>query len=204
MTYAPERNTTHVRRAREKLLGQFDGLPVLTALVDVRARRRQDLENAAWEVADYLLDLSRTFGQGLDQIGALVGCGRQGLSDAAYLVALRCQLRIIRSSGSILDTLAVGALATGGLTVLVYVHGQASYTVRVVEALDTDAVAPLIRALAQVRPLGHNARLSYSVAAPAVQLVLGWSGGTVAAAAPLGWSGGTVAGAGLLSYAALL
>lgn len=152
------RSTDHVARARGKILSQFRRSPILRAIVSIRARRWQEIEDAAWEVAD-AQTIEGAIGVGLDQIGTLVGRGRNDALDALYRIALRAQIRINRAHGKIRDTLDVLVLSTGG-TAELSEPGPAAYVVSHVEALAAGEAEALAVNLRQVRPLGVKARLS--------------------------------------------
>lgn len=156
---AQTRSTDHVARARERMLGQFRKAPILRALVSIRARRWQEIETAAWEVADKTASIEDSIGVGLDAIGVLVGRGRDGASDDVYRIALRAQIRINRSAGQIADTLDVLSLSTGG-TPHALETGHAAYQVWQDETSPAGEGEALAVNLEQVRPLGVRGRLS--------------------------------------------
>lgn len=187
MTYAPEQNTTHLERAREKLLGQFRNKPKIRALLDSWIRPAQRREDTAYEVA-FALNLEAGFGAILDSIGALVQRGREGLSDELYKVALRAKIRVNRSQGKLTDLLAVANLAlTGSWYVLDF--PPASAVIVYEDGLDPGEIDPLLSILAEVRPLGIRIDLLAAFCPPAEQLRLGWSGDPALGSPGLGWSG---------------
>ena len=156
------RSTDHVARARAKILAQFRKAPFLRALVEIRARKWQAIEDAAWEVLD-AQTIETAIGVGLDAIGVLVGRGRDGATDALYRLALRAQIRINRAQGNRRDTLEVGALTTPGITYSIHTYQPASYVVTPNAYLDPGVVGPLVINLSQVRPLGVQGSLSVYV-----------------------------------------
>lgn len=153
------RSTDHVARARAKILAQFRKAPFLRALIEIRARKWQAIEDAAWEVLD-AQTIETAIGVGLDAIGVLVGRGRDGATDALYRLALRAQIRINRAQGNRRDTLEVAALTTPGITYSIHTYAPASYVVTPNAYLEPGAVGPLAINLSQVRPLGVQGSLS--------------------------------------------
>lgn len=180
-----EKSTDHVTRAKQKILYQFREDPTISALVEVRARRSQELETAAWEVAEGILDLE---GEGfvLDTIGRILKCGREGLTDAAYRWALRAWARALRSKSRLSDLREVGVLSSGRtLTFQIRTYGYSTIVIRILEALPlAENLAPLERNYREIRPLGARQFLVYefpggarygSVYSPAVGTPTGWT-----------------------------
>lgn len=160
----PERNTTHIERGLEKLIGQFQDKPVLKALLTSYLRRTQRVEDMAWDVA-YQLNIDAGTGWILDAIGRLVGRGRSTYaSDAVYRIALRAQIAINRSRGRVRDIVEVGRLSFG--TVVVKDYPPASYTATLQEQIDADSAVPFLENMSAVRPLGVRGFGIVSTAAP--------------------------------------
>lgn len=166
MTAGQARSTDHVARAVAKLPIQFRTKPFIRALVEIRARKWQALEDAAWEVLD-AQTIETAIGVGLDAIGVLVGRGRNDATDALYRIALRAQIRINRAQGNARDTLEVGNLSTLGNTFQPRTYPPASYVVTMVEpVIVAGEVAPLAENLRQVRALGVRGFLSVGFTGP--------------------------------------
>lgn len=152
------RVTTHEQIARDRLLGAFRRSPRLRALIQIRARRWQEIEDAAWEVADAVLSVDDSIGVALDNIGSLVGRGRSDDTDPVFRVGLRAQIRINRSGARIGDSIDVLVLSTGGTPHVILYSG--GYVIWQDEPLAAGEAEALARNLEQVRPLGMNGRLS--------------------------------------------
>jgi hypothetical protein len=84
--------TDHVQQALARLLQQYRGRTLVTGLYTSLVDQIQDLENAL-----FALDAGRqiwngtgspAIGEQLDQLGTIIGIGRNGLSDAEYLLFL--------------------------------------------------------------------------------------------------------------------
>lgn len=112
MTYDPQQEKNTQGSALGKLLHQYQGDPYFAGLLTSYTNRIQELEDAIWEVI-YNRLLENAIGVQLDQIGKLVGRGRNGYSDSDYLIAIRGQIRINRSCGTPEDILAITSLSVG-------------------------------------------------------------------------------------------
>lgn len=151
MTYAPV--TDHISRGLAKLLAQFNG-PKQRAMAAVYLRQVQALEDFA-NLAGASLSLSGGFGITLDRIGKIVGRGRNGLSDTDYLVALRAQIRINRSQGTVQDMIDVMTLSLADP-----VHAHPAFSIAVKEIANTAMQVTILTALidSQVAVLFQNAK----------------------------------------------
>ncbi len=99
----------HVKTGLKRLLSKESGSAVLRAWVKSYLARIQELEDTAWLVLE-----SRTLeGEGaqLDAIGRLLLCGRNDATDDDYKIALRGQIRILRSKGRPRDLTEVARLS---------------------------------------------------------------------------------------------
>lgn len=79
---------------------------ILTALLN----RVQELEDASWALLTNMSVLLAT-GDLLDKLGKLVGEPRLGRSDADYRVAIKLQIRTLRSRGRATDIIDVSTIA---------------------------------------------------------------------------------------------
>ncbi len=196
----PTWSTDHVERGLAKLLGQFRK-PVIEAFVTVLMRQHQKREDMTREVAEHL-NIESGFGIILDRIGKLVGRGRGDAygpcvhpaacaSCAAFRIAIRCQIRINRSRGTVQDFLDVAALSgvLGEFTLtmtppaamlITWLGGQAV-------SGDEDYYVRVLENLRQLPALGVRVDLIYSPHATADALLSGWSQ-NAAVGGTLGWS----------------
>lgn len=111
MTYTPVKDTNHEGRGVARLLEQFKRSGNLQAILRSYLRQLQKIEDAAWEVIEKR-NLVDGFGIILDNIGRIVGRGREDLDDDHYRIAIRCQIRINRSQGKPKDFTDVAVLAS--------------------------------------------------------------------------------------------
>ena len=95
----------HTQEALGLLIGAYRGLPRLSGLISAIVNRTQELESSNWDVLNKrLLDYTdangnpaHATGAQLDTIGRLIGRGRNGQSDAAYLTYVRAQIFLNKS-----------------------------------------------------------------------------------------------------------
>lgn len=111
MSYTPVKDTNHEGRGVARLLEQFRRSGNLQAILRSYLRQLQRVEDAAWEVIEKR-NLVDGFGVILDNIGRIVGRGREDLDDDHYRIAIRAQIRINRSQGKPKDFTDVAVLAT--------------------------------------------------------------------------------------------
>jgi hypothetical protein len=102
MSYEPIASADHADRGPLRLLEQFKEKPLLEALLRSYLTQIQNVEDCAWEVI-YARNIETGVGDQLDKIGEIVGRERLGLEDDEYRLAIRCQIRINRSSGKPTD-----------------------------------------------------------------------------------------------------
>lgn len=189
------RSTDHVSRGVRKLLAQFRQ-PKIEALLSSFLAEVQKLENAAWEVADHL-SIAAGFGTILDNIGRLVGRGRDGYSDDRYKVALRAQIRINRAIGNEADTIAVADLSTDTTDEFASrTFPPSSYLVDKITPLGDTPLSLLALNLRQVRPWGTRADLVYNESPRAEVFLCGWAQDPtlIPAAQGCGWEGDATIG----------
>jgi len=146
------KSTDHIERGLEKLLGQFQGKPIITALLTSYLRRTQRTEDMAWDVASRL-NIDAGTDWILDAIGRIVGRGRSVYAnDAIYKIALRAQIAINRSRGRVADIVEVARLSFG--TVAIRDYSPASYTATLAEQIDVASAVPYLENMIAVRPIG--------------------------------------------------
>lgn len=99
-------------RALAMILGQFDGSPVLQALVRIIADEIQELERVILDVwASRLIDLAT--GVQLDLIGKIVVLPREGLLDDDYRKLLLVKIQVNVSDGTPEEVIDVVRRVTG-------------------------------------------------------------------------------------------
>lgn len=208
-------STDHEARGVAKLLGQFRK-PLIEALLRVYLRQVQKWEDRNREVAEHL-NIEQGFGIILDRIGKLVGRGRGSdygpcthpaacPSCEALRVAIRCQIRINRSTGVIKDFLDVarlsGVLGTFKLTLTPPAAMTVTWLGAQAVSGDEDYFARVLENFRQLPALGVRIDLIYAPQALTDTLRAGWSGDPTVGNA-IGWSGDASLGQ-LLSWAVTL
>jgi hypothetical protein len=109
--------------------------------------------------------LDTAVGEQLDGLGQIIGIPRGGLDDDAYRTRLRAQIRILISSGTIEDVLAILVLILPGGTGLVLTEDlpgtPATFQVDVVDAIDGALGQQASRVLQTSKAAGVRAILSW-------------------------------------------
>ena len=113
---------SHVERGLERLIDVHKDQAKLRALLSIYLREIDKLEALAIQVRTERALAG--VGEQLDQLGRLVLMPREGLSDDAYRVELRAEIRALRSHGTMPDLIDVLALALpdGAVYELAEVH----------------------------------------------------------------------------------
>jgi hypothetical protein len=193
MTTPPVAKTTVVADTLANLFVQFQGAPILNAIVASHAVQLQEIETM---FVSLIVDMAlpNAIGEQLDLIGRIVGEGRKGRSDDDYRVALGARIIINRSNGSVEDIIAV-LKAAEDLTYEVTDLGYASLLVRIVGAIGSVSTAEIDTVLQEVRGAGIRADLIYSEEDDADTFQFA-SGDVEEADADAGWANdaGTVGG----------
>lgn len=161
MSYS--RKDNHVEEGTSKLISQFKKKPKILAFTTVYIQQLQELENA---FSDLLTEtnLDNAKGVHLDNIGVIVGEPRSGRTDTQYRTAISARILLNTSNGTIEDVIGI-AIAVAGipLTIAITEYFPASFTARIVEAIDplivdTDAIAAFI---ASGKPSGVGGHLDF-------------------------------------------
>lgn len=101
--------TSHVADAISRLMGAYQGQPLVVGLLSSLVQQVQELEDATPKLKDGLT-LGNLQGQALDDYGTLLGVPRDGLDDDAYRSILGGTIGANFSDGSspvLLDALAL-------------------------------------------------------------------------------------------------
>jgi hypothetical protein len=159
MAFSP--SSDHVVRGLAKLLEQFKDKAILSAVLGSYLRQIQKLEDATWEVVQSRhIDLAE--GLALDFLGKVVGRPRLGLGDPDFRIAIRCQIRINRSSGRPEDLIDVTRLALPSGLGFTYTEFYPATVI--IEVLDqvTFNIWVLYSALVRTKAGGVKLFLNYS------------------------------------------
>lgn len=152
----------HRARALARLAQQFKGLPRIAALVGLFARRWQDVEDAVFQLYA-LRGPSAAANSQLDRLGKIVTQLRTSADDATYRLHIQARVRINKSSGTIEQLKTILRLVTPGSVVRVIEGFPAALTVRIENAIVTNAQAAIFLAfLHEARAAGVYATLEYS------------------------------------------
>jgi len=116
ITYIPD----HVQQGLARLISQYQSATQFKTWLSIYLDVCQDIENCFWEILEKR-NIDSGIGVQLDSIGLILNRPRGGLVDDDYRIALRCEIAILRSTGTADDLFTVGSLAiplgyTFGLT----------------------------------------------------------------------------------------
>lgn len=160
---AATKKTTRVQEARDNLLEQFKGKQTLQDILDAFTGQVQEVEDMLFELVDERF-LDSAVGEQLDGLGRIIGLLRGGLDDDAYRTRLRAEIRILISSGTTEDILAIFVLILPPGTGLVF--SEDPNTPATLELDITDPIAG---------SLGSDAsRVLQTSKAGAVRAILSW------------------------------
>ncbi len=156
----PEHITTHAELALARVLQQYVSKPRIEGQISAHAAQKQAAEDALWQLMTEQY-LGAAVGWQLDRLGAVLLEPRGALEDAQYALALAARIRMLRSSGTVPDILAVfDALIPGGTKRLIQ-HWPASETLFLDDAIDGDNAALFASFLERAKVAGVAARLVY-------------------------------------------
>lgn len=191
--YDPRHVQDHVETAPDKLLEQFKERPIFAALLRVFVAEFQKVEDAAWEVTTFRR-IDSAEGDLLDRLGAIVVRPRGDLGDIDYRIAIRAQIRILKSTGRPEDLIAIALLSTPLGTDITYideypaglridVRNQVTWPVSILFAGLRQARCVAVRAglIWSVEPEGTRFRFSASTTASETSATegFGWDGVTL-------------------------
>lgn len=111
------KKTTHEAEGVAHLIEQFRGKPKLGAFITLLMTQVQELEDAFFQIVTDTV-LAVAIGEQLDGIGRIVDEPRNALDDTDYRLLLTVKFRVIRSTGTIEDLIAIlDELTGGGMTI---------------------------------------------------------------------------------------
>lgn len=101
--------TTHAALALARLVEQYKGKPLFSALLNCITPQVQQIEDMLFSVRDGL-QLANAVGAQLDVIGRIVGQAREASNDAEYRLRIAARIRANLSTGSTESILSVFSL----------------------------------------------------------------------------------------------
>lgn len=125
-------------------------------LLEVFVEPLQALEDMFFQLLD-MLDIDGTSGVGLDLIGVLVGCGRQGDLDSRYRIRLRAQILVNKSEGTPQEIVDIVRLLIddGALAIVVTVGNDAEFQLQITDGFIPTAVGRQVEtAIEQAKGFG--------------------------------------------------
>lgn len=135
-----EHVSDHVDRALSRLLEQYKGKPVISAILTAVARQIQGAEDAAWDVW-LRTQMATATGAQLDEVGDIVGQAREGRDDDTYRVWIAARIRLNSSSGTIGEIIDVFMPLLPGATLSIREWFPAAFSLTVSDMVFTPALA---------------------------------------------------------------
>ncbi len=119
--------TDHKERALARLLTQFKEKPVLATLIGIYQKTLQEVEDMFWDLRTKRA-LAVAEGEQLDVIGRILVEPRGPLDDDDYRVVLQIKIRVLKSSGTAEELMAIARLVIGdGFTFREYPPAAAAF-----------------------------------------------------------------------------
>lgn len=120
--------TDYFAEAKSRLTQQFKGLPRIEGFLKAVSAEVQELEDAMWEVfIDRVLQSDLATDDLLAKLGALVGQGSEGLSDAQYRILIQARILANRSSGRREELITILSTLCPGMTIRAHDYYPASF-----------------------------------------------------------------------------
>ena len=168
---SPEHITNPDELALARVLQQYVGKPRIEGQISAHAAQIQAVEDALWQlmVGQYL---DAAEGVQLDRLGAVLVEPRGALGDAQYALVLAAKIRMLRSSGTVPDILAVFATLVPDVDFRLIQAFPASETLFLDDPIDGDNAPLFASFLARARVAGVTGRLVYHTAPTGRLLIL--------------------------------
>jgi hypothetical protein len=116
----PVHNTDYLDDGLNKLLGVFQGKPRIASLLKSWLLEAQAVEDAFWDIwFNRLLANNTATGDLLRILGALVGQGSEGQTDANFRLLITARIRANRSDGLREDLITITSLLVPSTTIFV-------------------------------------------------------------------------------------
>jgi len=157
---APAHIEDHDALALARVLQQYVGKTRLAAHISINAARMQGVEDALWQLAtEQYLDAAE--GYQLDRLGVVLDEERGSLGDAQYALVLAAKIRMLRSSGTVPDILAVFETLTPTLGLYLKQSFPACLTLTLDGEITASEAVLFASFLARSRVAGVGGRLVY-------------------------------------------
>ena len=142
------------------LITQFKTQPNMVALAQIFGAKIQEIEDALFQLFN-LRGVNTAFGAELDVLGAIVGVIREGLSDTDYATAIRAEILLNISSGTIQQLLALMYATYPSATFTLHEGYPADFTIVAHAVLTNPTQAGAL--VQTAKPAGVGGYLVYSI-----------------------------------------
>lgn len=174
---------THSTDALARLAEQFKNSTKLRGLISAVADQVQDVDDALWQLAveRYLYsdaeigDSTVNYeaeGVQLDVLGRVLGLQRGALTDAQYRLALKGQVKLLRSAGTAEELIAIFHAAQPDATITVTTWPPAYVTVEIDDVVASNLSAVLVTFIREGRAAGVAGTLLWRETADSGCLIL--------------------------------
>ena len=175
---------THSTDALARIAEQYKDSTRLRGLISSIADQVQDIDDAIWELATerYLYsdaeigDTTVNYvaeGDQLDVLGRILNLTRQNMTDAQYRLALKGQVKMLKSSGTVEELIAIFAAARPDATITVANSYPAGFTLTLTDdVIETALSNILVKFVHNGRAAGVYGILEWQETADAGCLIL--------------------------------
>lgn len=155
----PAVDNNHVAEGIALLTDRYRTKVNIPKLLTALLKPTQDLENAIWSVINAYMISTPPVGQQLQDLGALVGQSRSGLSDADFLTAIKLRILANRSAGRAEDILGIAHVLSLGAPAGYYESYPAGFTVEISDVTNASVAVSL---LTEAKPVGVRGVVHYT------------------------------------------
>lgn len=153
----------HLEEGLGRLTDVFRNAPNIRKLLSSYLKQVQLFEDALFAVAS--ITLGTAVGDQLDQYGALLKTPRDNRDDEDYLTALRVEILLRSSSGTIEEIIEILNVLTGGLNTDLQEFYPASFIMDILTDWTPNLnVSNIVETLRRAKPLGVQGIVTFSEA----------------------------------------
>lgn len=173
----------HVARALDRLAEQYRASTKLIGMLSALVQQIQEIDDAEWELAterylysDVEIGVVTPFfeaeGVQLDMIGVILQETRGSLTDVEYRLVLRAKVKLMRSSGTIEELIAIFHALDAAGSVVITPYYPACFTLTISHVLNAAEAAVHVRFIRQGRAAGVGGCLLWQESTDAHCLIL--------------------------------
>lgn len=161
----------HLQAMLDRLIQQFKGLPNLQAFFTAFGNQLNDVEEFYGQLMNDLI-LENAIGTQLDNLGAVLNQGRNGLTDDDYRAVLQSRIVEYQSNGTIEDLIQIMLVLGGANQVQLLEDFPAGFQITARGINSPVANKDIVAAILQAKLAGVQANIEAETALPIFQLDL--------------------------------